>query len=904
MTSQPTIEDVYPLTAIQQGLLFEGMAYEGERYVQQICVRFTDIADSQRLRTALTQLIAQEPILRTMFDWEGDEPIQIVLGNTQPVITFHDCKSVELELPKILDSEMHALAKPNLQPPVRFAILQETGKQPALLATYHHVLMDGPGVDILLHKLHHIYQVGGSEAVPNATKSYVGWTMANVGNVEQQFWQKHLRDLHKTDGQLLAYAGGATEEVSRASKRLSPTLSRALHNMSHELHATPAVLMQAMWTLWAGTYFHKKAFHYGLVQSTRVPGVVDDTALGVFINTLPWLAATTSATLRQMTEQIQSEMLAMDKAKHYSLSAINQQVSPYASRFDSILTITTGNTASDYAVLATRENTGYTLALDVSLSTTAIEITCAVPSDLGSFGLTAHTIIESFAEAVAAYLSQPSQLVELTQTYESVDVDVQESASLTDDQRAAVATALQTVLAQPISTSDLGKSFIELGGDSVDALKVSTLLAKAGMRFPVGNLLDADSVEQAASGQRAITTAQPSAQSGTVISLGQRAGLAYWQAGAARDYHEQTAFALDGTVDQKHFKQAVIQLTKSLPSLRIVYRLEKSVSPVALVRPTMPTDVNFADTRLSFDDWVKRTADSDLVRPFDIEKGPLLRVMVAQAKTKWYLFMSFPSFVCDGWSFSLLLERLFVSYGHGIRKEPQLPQVQQLPLQPIIQDIPVSGTLAAGVEQIAHQDVEVISLDIPAATVRNHLNFAKRHRITASALYMAAYNKAIADGEKIIGVYDANRTFDDGITADAISMYGVVLPCHMTSAGSIVASAKQAQVSLSKSKKRIIEGHDSQGLSLPPKYYFVYENYPRETEEKLRGGIIPYFKECGEWRRQTLPPGAHEGLVVEPTLDGGLKILLLHRHDKHITQEAKKRISLLQTVLNKLEDKD
>lgn len=903
MADQPTIEDVYPLTAIQQGLLFEGMAYEGERYVQQICVRFANITDVGRLKQALVSLVVQEPMLRTMFDWEGDEPIQIVLGNVEPAITTQDCSSVASALPGVLHAEILALPKPNVAPPIRFALLQESNQPPALLATYHHVLMDGPGVDILLAKLHDIYQAGSGAVLPNATKNYVGWTLANVGNIELRFWQKHLQDLKKKDGELLAYTPSQSEEIGRAYKKLTPALNRALRATARNLHATPAVLMQAMWTLWAGAYFHKQALHYGLVQSTRVPGVVVDDALGVFINTLPWFEPNTSMTLAQMTTRIQEEMLAMDKAKHYSLSAINQQVSPYASRFDAILTITSSGQAPAYSVLTTRENTGYILALDVALSVFATEITCAVPAELADYGIDASVIAASFSEAMAAYLAKPDHVVKLTQTYEPIDVQVEQVVRLSDEQCAVVADALQAVLAQPIKPKDLDKSFIELGGDSVDALKVSTLLAKAGMRFPVGDLLEADSVIEAASGRR-VVAASPNAQSGTVISVGQRVGLAYWQAGAARDYHEQTAFLLDGSLDQKHFRQAAIQLTKGLPSLRTVYQLD-SASPLPLVRPTMPTDVQFSDTDTPFDEWVRQTAAHDLSRPFDIEKGPLLRIITAQTKDRqWYLFMSFPSFICDGWSFSLLLERLFTAYDYNIRKQAQVPTVQQLPLQPACKEISLPTSIAKNAQLAAAQQVQATPLSISAKQAEAHLRYARRHNITPSALYMAAYCQAIHGTTKTIGVYDANRTFDDDLTASAISMYGVVLPCDMKSSGNLAADAKQAQASLTKAKKRALQGQDLQKLATPSEYYFVYENYPRDIEVKLKGDAIPHFKERGEWRRQMLPPGTREGLVVEPDVDGGLRILLLSRDAKDTSQGAKTRIKSLQTVLKNIEDKD
>ena len=906
MTS-PVIEDVYPLTAIQQGLLFEGMAHEGERYVQQICIRFPEVQDTDRLQAALTMLVDQEPILRTMFDWEGEEPIQIVIGNSKPTISHYTSASADIELPSLLNKEMNALAPPNVGPPIRFMIIHSPKMAPALLVTYHHVLMDGPGVDILLNKLSKIYQTGESQPTANATKKYVGWTMAHVGDSELRFWHNHLRALKKRDGQLAPYAISQSEDTYRARKHLTPALNRSLRAAARDLHATPAVLVQALWTLWAGAYFHKKALHYGLVQSTRVPGLVDDDSVGAFINTLPWLAPDTGITLEQMTKHIQEEMLGMDRAKHYSLSAINQQVSPYASRFDAILTIAHNTGQSTYSVLATRENTGYMLAVDVDISANATELICAVPADMSDFGVDADTVINSFYEAIALYLADPTKLVQLPQTYQAVDVHLRQSVRLTDKQRKVVIAALQTVLTQPVSDSDLDKTFIELGGDSVDALKVSTLLAREGMRFPVGDLLEADSVAQAASGQQIITVATPRGATGTVLSLGQRVGLAFWQAGAKRDYHEQTAFKLEGAVDAKHFKQAVVQLTKSLPSLRTVYQLKEDSLPVPLVRPTMPIDLQHEDhAQQAFSAWVQKTADKDLEQEFDIEQGPVLRIRTAQAGQKnWYLFMSFPSFVCDGWSFSLLLERLFVLYSNSIHKRVQAPEVQKLPFQPLAKEVAISTGAGNIARSVAAEDVHTVSFTVPAEQVAAHASYARTQKITPSAFYMAAYCQSIAaDTEISVGVYDAARTFDDGLTAKAVSMYGVVIPCHVTPQQDIAAYAKQAQSELAKGKAKIANAQNLGALTEPAEYYFVYENYPKDAETKLREDAIPYFKEQDDWRRQMLPPGVTEGLVVEPGLHGEIRVLLLYRGGEQASRQAKSHIKSLQHILNTINKKD
>ena len=75
------ISDIYPLSPIQQGLLFHTL-YDGSRsgtYVEQLSCTLEGDLNIRAFEQAWQKVIDSHPVLRTSFVWEGlEEPLQVV----------------------------------------------------------------------------------------------------------------------------------------------------------------------------------------------------------------------------------------------------------------------------------------------------------------------------------------------------------------------------------------------------------------------------------------------------------------------------------------------------------------------------------------------------------------------------------------------------------------------------------------------------------------------------------------------------------------------------------------------------------------------------------------------------------------------------------------------------------
>src|SRR5689334_10048082 len=90
------IEDVYPLSPLQQGLLFESLPDSSEgAYIVQIDSSVRGRLDVAVLKRAWEQLVARHAVLRTGFLWERQAvPLQVVHRKVDLAFQERDLRSI------------------------------------------------------------------------------------------------------------------------------------------------------------------------------------------------------------------------------------------------------------------------------------------------------------------------------------------------------------------------------------------------------------------------------------------------------------------------------------------------------------------------------------------------------------------------------------------------------------------------------------------------------------------------------------------------------------------------------------------------------------------------------------------------------------------------------------------
>ena len=83
--SLENVDDVYPLTPMQEGMLFHSVSEPGTGvFIEQIVSSLSGSIDVHRFTKAWDALTARHPVLRTAFLWDGlDEPLQVVRSSVE-----------------------------------------------------------------------------------------------------------------------------------------------------------------------------------------------------------------------------------------------------------------------------------------------------------------------------------------------------------------------------------------------------------------------------------------------------------------------------------------------------------------------------------------------------------------------------------------------------------------------------------------------------------------------------------------------------------------------------------------------------------------------------------------------------------------------------------------------------
>jgi amino acid adenylation domain-containing protein/non-ribosomal peptide synthase protein (TIGR01720 family) len=298
-----SIEDIYPLTPMQAGMVFHVLS-PGQQglYHEQITFVLDGVPDPQILAAAWQHVIDCTPVLRSFIVWEGvDEPLQMVHRHVELPVVHHDWRALcpedrDRELQRILArdrAEGFPLATCGL---LRLALARLSGTEVQVVWTFHHVLLDGWSVPQVLSDVFacHAALAQGQPPAPVARRpfrDYLRWLSECDEKQAEQFWRDVLGDLESPTP--LPYDHVPRQaHITRSSRWLSVGLgeddSGRLDEFARSHHLTVNTVLQGVWAVLLSRYSSERAVCFGATVSGRpadLPGAQDIT--GIFINTVP-----------------------------------------------------------------------------------------------------------------------------------------------------------------------------------------------------------------------------------------------------------------------------------------------------------------------------------------------------------------------------------------------------------------------------------------------------------------------------------------------------------------------------------------------------------------------------------------------------------------------------------------
>jgi amino acid adenylation domain-containing protein/non-ribosomal peptide synthase protein (TIGR01720 family) len=346
------IEQLYPLTPMQQGLLFHSELSDVQSaddardlYINQVALD-VDHLPLARFKSAWAAAVQRHPILRTSFlRLSGSQqPVQLIRRDAQLEVRELDLRGRCEALAEVLAAERETPFNLQDAPLMRVVLVRQSETLWKLVWTFHHILLDGWSSAAVLGE---VIQAAMSEAAPQSAGhygDYVQWLNSRDAGSSAQFWQTHLAGFDQPT--LMATALTAP---TAASGEVLPTQVRVkTMDLDSELLSTAArrqrvtanTLIQAVWVLLLQRYTGQQRVAFGATvsgRSAQVPGI--ERMLGLFINTLPLVQAPQAQqTVGDWLNELQAHNLELREHEHTPLFEA-QRYAGHAGRdlFDSLV---------------------------------------------------------------------------------------------------------------------------------------------------------------------------------------------------------------------------------------------------------------------------------------------------------------------------------------------------------------------------------------------------------------------------------------------------------------------------------------------------------------------------------------------------------------------------------------
>nr|WSY54834.1 amino acid adenylation domain-containing protein [Streptomyces sp. NBC_00886] len=346
----PDAVDVWPLTAMQSGLLFHVMlaGQEYDPYQMQFTLHLDGPVEPDRMRAAGQTLLDRHPNLRVAFDFVADgDAVQVVPARAELPWQEIDLRDLpEAERParfeELLAADQREHFAPAVGPLIRLTLIRMGERSFELIVTSHHLMFDGWSLPLVLRDLIGLYEDhGDASALPRARnyRDFLAWRAQQDPALSARAWADALEGV--TEPTLLApqaRAADTAEGIGRAEVGLSPEGARELVRRAGEMGVTINTVVQGAWAILLGQLTARNDVLFGMTVSGRPPQLAGvDEMLGLFINTLPVrVHYGPGDSLTKVLTALQGRQSGLLDHHHHSLAQI-QESAGLRTLFDSVV---------------------------------------------------------------------------------------------------------------------------------------------------------------------------------------------------------------------------------------------------------------------------------------------------------------------------------------------------------------------------------------------------------------------------------------------------------------------------------------------------------------------------------------------------------------------------------------
>jgi natural product biosynthesis luciferase-like monooxygenase protein/amino acid adenylation domain-containing protein len=321
------IQDIYPLSPLQESLLFlHLMREEGGDFLMKSVLGFDTRAEVDAFVEALQAVVDRHDILRTAVLWDGmPEPVQVVWRRARVIVEeavlSADGGDAATQLDErcgLRDEWMDVRQAPLL----RVIAARDGADGGWKLAIVNHLLIgDGESIKVLTQEIQAVLQ-GQADTLPPPTpyRNYVAQSRLGVAREEHEaFFRKMLSHVDEPTAPLgLLNVRDERANMQRTCDRLPDALALRLSEQARSHAVSVAALFHLAWAWVVSALSGRDAVVFGTVMFGRMEGAASgDLTPGAFTNIVPMaikISDDSVARSVRLTQEVLSQLMRHEHA--------------------------------------------------------------------------------------------------------------------------------------------------------------------------------------------------------------------------------------------------------------------------------------------------------------------------------------------------------------------------------------------------------------------------------------------------------------------------------------------------------------------------------------------------------------------------------------------------------------
>ncbi|VBB05116.1 phosphopantetheine attachment site [Lucifera butyrica] len=348
------VKDLYALSPMQTGMLYHAIREPGSAaYFEQALLSMDEGLDVNHLEVCFNKLIERYDVLRTAFVYEKlSRPVQVVLRQQKACIQVEDIAHLPPADRDLFIADFKARDKKTgfdltRGMPLRLAIIRTGNGSGKLLWSFHHIVMDGWCLGIILKEFFSMYACLQTQQKPPGSgrvypySDYIQWLGRQDEAAALTYWQAYLSNYEERTLLPKNSAGAAMGKYEPAEFLfpLNETVKDGLEEVARRNQVTFGTLFQTIWGLVLQRYSNTEDVVFGAVVSGRpqeIPGI--ENMVGLFINTLPVrVQCDGNQSFAALLQQVQQAALESERYSYYPLAEIQTATRLKDTLFDHII---------------------------------------------------------------------------------------------------------------------------------------------------------------------------------------------------------------------------------------------------------------------------------------------------------------------------------------------------------------------------------------------------------------------------------------------------------------------------------------------------------------------------------------------------------------------------------------